>query len=317
MFCINVLASAFSIRSIRCGVHCAATMLWLNSSCVAQELEIGRWNHLPVNQNFVTANYGHTDGDIAFDPLLRIENTSVAMDTWLLGYIRTFELFDKTARIEVRQAWQTGHWTGMVNGTPTSISREGWADTFVRIGVNLLGAPPLAGSNYASYRAATKVETIVGAALGVQIPTGKYLDDKLINLGTNRFTFRPQMGIQHHHDNWTFNATGMAMIFTENSSFFGGNRLEQAPFYTIDGTVKYSFESGLWASASAGIGVGGRSTVNDSKKDDYKENYAWAVSLGFPVTSSVGFKVAYIETDHWARVGTASQTVSIALVGTW
>lgn len=276
-----------------------------------------RWNHLPIDRNFVTANYARTDGDIAFDPVLRIENAKVEMDTWLLGYIRTFELLDRTARVEIRQAWQAGDWTGVVNGTPTSISREGWADTFVRLAVNLLGSPPMAGKDYVEYRAATTVETIVGAALGVQIPTGEYLEDKLINLGTNRFTFRPQLGVQHQHYNWTFEVTGMAMIYTENTSFFDGNLFEQDPFYTIDGSFEYRFQSGIWASASAGIGVGARSTVNSIEKDDYKENYVWAVSAGFPLTRWLGFKATYLETDHWAEVGTSSQTVSVGLVGAW
>ena len=106
-------------------------------------------------------------------------------------------------------------------------------------------------------------------------------------------------------------------MYSDNSSFFGGNQLEQAPFYTIDGSIKYNFDSGLWASASAGIGIGGRSTLNNVEKDDEKENYAWAVSLGFPVASSVGFKANYLNTGHWAEVGTAAQTVSIGFVATW
>jgi hypothetical protein len=37
----------------------------------------------------------------------------------------------------------------------------------------------------------------------VQLPTGEYFDDRLINLGTNRFMFRPQIGVQHQRRNWT------------------------------------------------------------------------------------------------------------------
>ena len=82
--------------------------LWLSPPLSAQEIEIRRWNHLPIDGNFVTANFGRTDGGIAVDPVLRLDDVSVEMDTWLLGYIRTFELFDRTARVEIRQAWQAG-----------------------------------------------------------------------------------------------------------------------------------------------------------------------------------------------------------------
>ena len=295
----------------------AGAIILLGPPVHAQELEIRRWNHLPIDRNFVTANYARTEGDIAFDPVLRIEDAAVEMDTCLLGYIRTFEFLDKTARVEIRQPWQSGSWTGVLDGTPTSISREGLADAFVRFAVNLVGAPPLTGKDFTLYRAAAKVETIVGAALGVQIPTGEYLEDKLINLGTNRFTFRPQIGVNQQYYNWSFEGTAMVSIYTDNTSFFKGNLLEQDPYYTIDGSIEYSFASGIWVSAGAGFGVGARSAVNGVEKDDYKEDYAWSVSAGFPVTRSLGFKATYIQADHWAEVGTTSQTVGVGLVGTW
>ena len=291
--------------------------LWLSPPLSAQEIEIRRWNPLPIDGNFVTANFGRNDGDIAVDPVLRLEDVSVDMDTWLLGYIRTFELFDRTARVEIRQAWQEGIWNGIVDGTPTKINREGWSDTFTRFAVNLVGPPPLTGKAYADYRAATQVETIVGAALGVQLPTGQYFEDKLINLGSNRFTFSPQVGVHQQYYNWSFEATGTAWIYTDNTSFFNGNQLQQDPFYTMDGSVEYKFQSGIWASAGAGIGVGGQSTVNGVEKDDRKEDFGWSVKAGFPVTRSLGFKAAYFETDHWSKVGIASQTISVGLVGSW
>jgi hypothetical protein len=283
----------------------------------AQEVEIRRWNHLPIDRNFVTANYAHTQGDIAVDPVLRLEDVSVEMETWLLGYIRTFELLDRTARLEIRQAWQAGVWNGILDGTPTSTSREGWSDTFVRFVVDLVGAPPLAGKAYADYRAATNVETIVGAALSVQLPTGEYFKDKLINLGTNRFTFRPQLGVHQQYCNWSFEVTGTASIYTENSSFFNGNLLQQDPYYAIDGSVEYTIQTGVWASVGAGVGVGGRSTVNGVEKDDRRGDFGWLVSAGFPITTALGFKATYLETGHWAKVGVESQTVSVGLVANW
>ena len=309
--------SGITWRIVTCGALWGVLTLWLSPPIVAQELEINRWNHLPIDQNFVTANYARTQGEIAFDPVLRIEGATVEMDTWLLGYLRTFELFERTARVEIRQAWQEGTWNGLINGTQTSATREGLSDTFVKFAGNLIGAPPLAGKAYADYRAATDVETIVGVALGVQLPTGDYMEDKLINLGSNRFTFRPQLGLNQKYHNWSFEITGMASIFTDNTSFFNGNQLAQDPIYSIDGSVIYTFKSGIWASASAGIGVGGQSTVSGVDKDDHREDVGWAVSAGFPVTRSLGFKATYLELDHWEKVGTASRTMSVGLVGTW
>jgi hypothetical protein len=272
---------------------------------------------LPINENFVTAHFAHTEGDIAVDPVLRLEGVSVELDTWLIGYIRTFKLLDKTARVEIRQPWQSGTWDGLVDGRPTKVSREGWSDTFARFAVNLVGSPPLAGKAYAEYRALTEVETIVGAALGVQFPTGQYLEDKLINLGSNRFTFTPQIGLHRQYYNWSFEATGVAWFYTDNTSFFNGNERQQDPFYTVDGNVEYSFKSGVWVCLGAGIGVGGRSTVNGVENDDRREDFGWSARAGLPITRSLGFTATYLNRGHWAKVGVESHTVSVGLVGRW
>ena len=227
------------------------------------------------------------------------------------------EVSSKSARIEVRQAWQGGRWDGLVNGVPTSVERDGLADTVARLAINLIGGPPLTGKEYAAYRAAHETETIVGAALLVQVPTGEYFDDKLINLGNNRFMIRPQLGVQHRRRNWLFEITGMAWIYTDNESFFNDNRLAQDPFYTLDGTAIYTFKSGIWASVSAGVGVGGQTEINGVSNDDRKKDTSWAVSAGFPVSRSLGVRVNYINSDRWKFVGNDSRTLSIGLSASW
>ena len=64
-------------------------------------------------------------------------------------------------------------------------------------------------------------------------------------------------------------------------------------------------------------GLGGQSAVNGVERDNRREHFGWTASAGFPVTRSLGFKAAYFETEHWAKVGIASQTVSVGLVGSW
>ena len=112
-------------RAIVCRALPAVLAFCAGPPLSAQEVEIRRWNHLPINENFATINVAHTVGDISVDPRLRLEDVMVELDTWLLGYIRTFELLDKTARVEIRQAWQSGTWDGLVDGVPTMVNREG------------------------------------------------------------------------------------------------------------------------------------------------------------------------------------------------
>ena len=57
-----------------------------------------------MGSNFIGGAYAYTSGDIAFDPLLRIEDAGFELDTAAVKYIRSFELFGKSARIDFLQA---------------------------------------------------------------------------------------------------------------------------------------------------------------------------------------------------------------------
>ena len=292
-------------------------ILGLPFLCFAQELEPRRWSHLPTGKNFVGGGYSYTKADIFFDPVLRIEDAEMEMHTWALKYIRTFELLQKSARIGFTQGYQEGRWTGLLNGAPTSIKRSGLTDSVLRFAINLYGAPPLEGKEFATYRAKVDVETIFGAALVVHLPTGDYMNDKLINLGTNRFTFRPQFGVVHNRGKWSMELTASVWLYTDNNDFFNGNKLEQDPYYTIQTHLIYAFRPGLWASASAGYGSGGQSTLNQVEKNDRRENLSWALSFGFPITRQLGVKVVYLSTRSQESIGQDSDSIGVAFSIFW
>ena len=279
--------------------------------CLAQELEPRRWSHLPIGTNFAGAGFAYTDAEIAVDPILRAENVELEMRTWAATYIRTFELFGKSARIDLSQGYQQGRWSGVVDGVSTEIYRSGFTDSLMRFAINLMGAPPLSDKEYAVYRAKTDPETIIGLGLGVQLPTGEYMDDKLINLGTNRFTFRPQFGLLHKRGNWSMELSDAAWFYTDNNDFFNGSKLEQDLLYILHGHLIYTFASKVWAGISAGFDYGGQSTIDGVEKDDRKENIAWAFSIGYPLTRHLGVKAAYIARRTQETVGSDSDTVAV------
>jgi len=296
---------------------CVFLVLGLPFLCLAQELEPRRWSHLPLGTNFAGGGYAYTEADIFFDPVLRIENVEMEMHTWAVKYIRTFELFQRSARIGFVQGFQEGRWTGLVDGVSTSIRRSGLTDSILRFAINLYGAPPLEGKEFAAYRAKMDVETIVGTALMVHFPTGNYMDDKLINLGTNRFTFRPQLGVVHKRGKWSMELTGAVWLFTDNDDFFNGNKLEKDPLYTLQTHLIYTFRPRLWAAASAGYGYGGESTVSGVDKNDRRGNLAWALSLGYSITRQLGVKVAYLGTRTQESVGLDSDSIAVGFSVFW
>jgi len=299
---------------------CALLLIVISVSpslCSSQEIEPRRWSHLPINSNFVGGGYSFTQSNIYFDPVLQIENAEAEIHTIALKYLRTFELLEKSARVEFTQGYQEGKWKGTISGIPDSVTREGLTDSVARFAVNLYGAPPLQGREFAAYRAATDVETIVGTALAVNLPTGEYMEDKFINLGTNRFTFRPQFGVVHNRGKLSLELTCAIWLYTDNNDFYNGNKLEQKPLYTAQSHLIYTLRPGIWAAASIGYAYGGKSSVNGEEKNDLKENLDWALSIGYPLTHRLGVKMIYLSTRTQQETGMDTDTVAAALSYLW
>jgi hypothetical protein len=282
-----------------------------------QDIEPRRWSHLPIGANFAGVAYAYTTGDIYLDPVLKIQNAQFDLHTIGVKYIRSFTLLGKSARVDLLQPYQFGHWSGLLNGTPAAVDRTGLADTSVRCAVNLVGAPPLTGKEFAAYRAKADSETILGAGLVLQLPTGQYYGDKLINLGGNRFSIRPQLGAVHNWGKWSAELTAQTWFFTENDDYFHGRQLEQDPIYTADANLVYTFRPGLWVAGSAGYSTGGITTVNGVPNNDTQSNLGFGFSLGLPISRAVGVKLAYVGARTQVGSGMDSDTFLCALSVMW
>jgi hypothetical protein len=279
----------------------------------AQEIEPRRWSHMPIGANFAGAAYAYTAGDISLEPELRIQNATFDLQTLGLKYIRSFDLLGKSARVDLTQPYQIGHWSGLLNGAPAKVERDGLADTSLRFAVNVLGAPPLEGKEFAEYRAKADSETIVGLGLVLQFPTGQYYGDKLINLGNNRFSFRPQLGVVHNMGKWSGELTTQAWFFTDNADFFNGKRLGQDPVYSADANLIYTIRPGLWLAGSVGYAGGGVTAVNGAPSDNRQSNVGFGLGLGIPLSRAIGVKLAYIGTRTQVKTGLDSDTVTCAV----
>jgi hypothetical protein len=291
-------------------------LLWQAFICTetqAQDLEPRRWSHLPIGLNVLGVATAWTDGDISFDPVLRIEDGT--FDMWVagVGYARSFELFGKSARFDFNAPYARGRWEGLVNGVDTVVRRQGFMDPYMRFSINLYGAPPLRGKEFVQYRREHPVETTIGAAIGVMLPLGDYNDQKLINLGNNRFTIRPQLGVLHQRYKWQFELTGSVFLSQANDEFWKGNELKRDPLWFSQGHIIYTFKPGLWASASVGYAYGGQSKINGVSKDDDQRTLYTALSLGVPINMQQGLKFSYFTSETHTSTGSSYN----ALIAAW
>ena len=283
----------------------------------AQDLEPRRWSHLPVGLNVLGIGTGWTEGDTLFDPVLRIEDTTFDLYTTGIGYVRTFDLYGKTARLDATLPYAMGRWEGLLDGELTSVRRHGFADPRLRFSVNLYGAPALKGKAFAAYRGENPVNTTVGAAVTLTMPFGEYTSERLINLGSNRWIVRPQLGVLHQRLNWQFEVTGSVLLYETNHEFWQGSVREQDPLWFVQGHVIRSFKPGWWFSLSGGFAHGGRSHVNgDRKQDDARARYL-ALSLGMPLDSNQSLKVTYLATNTHIAQGSNTDTLVLGWSMNW
>lgn len=284
---------------------------------VAQELEPRRWSHLPIGVNFAGIGGAYYMADIFVDPVLQLEDVKMEEGTLAVSYLRTFKFFDKSARAEVLQAVNWATWSGLLAGQPAETSRQGLADPRLRLAVNLVGAPPLKGEEFARYRAGLKRETIVGMGLVVHFPLGSYQDDKLLNLGANRFTFRPQVGVTHNWGKWSVELTGSLWFYTANDDFVGGHVLEQDPLLTMQAHCVYTFRPGLWLGCGMGYGYGGQSIVDGTRASDLKGNLGYTVGASYSFTRSLGIKFGYTGIRTMESTGLDSHSFVLAMSVMW
>jgi hypothetical protein len=269
----------------------------------AQDLEPRRWTVLPAGLNVVGAGYVRLEGDVAFNPVLNIENATTSGQALAVSYVRSFAVGDKIARLDVVVPWANMRWTGLLNGDPATASRVGLSDPKLRLSIILAGDKPdeLATSN-----------TVIGAAVTIGVPFGDYLEDKLLNLGNNRVYVRPQLGVLHTRGNWSYELTGSVFLFGDNDDFYGGSVLEQDPLYAVQTHLIYAFDKpGYWAALSAGYGWDGQSTVDGNKANDNRRLFLSALAVGIPVGKRQGVKFAYLRTRTNASTGADIDSLSL------
>ncbi len=290
----------------------ACLCLLLANQAYGQDVEPRRWTAMPVGINVVGVGYAFSTGDIAFDPVLQIEDATVDMHTLVVSYAHSFALFGRSARIDAIVPWRHGFWSGLLQDAPASATRDGLADPSFRLSINLYGAPALGMDEFIRRAAAQPINTVVGAAIAVKVPLGDYMEEKLLNLGQNRYVTRPQIGVLHTRGKWSYELTGSTYFFSKNNDFWNGNTLEQDPVHALQAHVIRVLKPGLWASLSVAYGWRGETTVNDVASNNDKSDVLAALSVGFPVGQKQGLKLIYLHSQTHRITGADLDTLALS-----
>ncbi|MBR0830736.1 transporter [Bradyrhizobium manausense] len=278
----------------------------------AQDAEPRQYSNTPIGLNFLIAGYIYAQGKLAFDPQLPIADAQFHSNTGALAYVRSFDFLGYSAKFDVIVPYSEFSARAHAQGLQRERDMTGFGDPRFRVSVNLLGAPALSLKEFASY----KQDLIVGVSLQVSAPLGQYDDTKLLNLGNNRWSFTPELGISKAWGRWTFEVAPSVTFFTVNPDFFDGRRFEQAPLYLLRTSLIHNFDSGAWISLDGIYFKGLRTTVNGNRGDNEQENARAGFTIGLPIDRQNSIKLN-AGTGIYTRTGSQFSNVAIAWQYRW
>lgn len=303
-----------TIRDItRAATLVLALVAGLARGAASQDLEPRAYSASPVGTTFVVAAVGRSSGNVLTDPSLPVEDVQATLGIATAGAGYTFDLLSRTALVLAAFPYGRAHATGRVQEAAAEVSRVGWADARFKLSVNLIGGKALRRSEFATARRST----IVGVSLTAVAPTGQYFSDKLVNLGSNRWSLKPEAGVSFPLGHFSIDGYAGVWLFGSNDQFYPGTALrEQERVIAFQGHASYTFRPRLWAAIDGTWYTGGSTTVNGVAKGDLQRNSRLGATVSVPLGGRQSLKGSF-STGASTRIGADFNTMTVAWQMSW
>ncbi len=253
----------------------------------------------------------HLQGSEAlqFDPAHYIyPGADVEADIIMVSYARHMTLFDRPASLLVTLVEGSVDADfdinltppeflppGVVPGTDFSQSSSGFADPAVQLDVNLFGTPPLIGGfDVLNYEPTWTLD----AAVMLGIPIGEYDDDKVVNLGLNRYYGRIAFPFKYHFRVFSpgymssLEVVPSVWLFGENDDFVG-QKLENEPMWQLEAHWTHDFTRHFFASIDLLYRKGFQSEFDGVDVGSDVEIGDIGLTLNFQVTDNLTLRTSF------------------------
>ncbi len=263
----------------------------------AQELNPRAYVITPVGTNAINLGYSHLEGNLDLAGAAPITEAQAAVDLAAFGYYRSFGLLGRSANLAVAIPYAVGDFSGTVADAPKQARRSGFLDSSLRLSVNLIGGAAMEPKEFVKWRQ----DVLLGVSLKIVAPTGQYDPTTLINLGTNRWAFKPEIGYSQRFSHWVLDGYAAVWFFTENPEFFSHNQYfpgvrskTQSPVTALEAHLSYDVRPRLWVSLDANFWAGGEASVNGvSNPATYQRSSRVGITASIPLTARNSIKISY------------------------
>ena len=290
----------------------ALSVCWAAATCRAQEIEPRAYAPSPVGVNLLLGVAAYSEGGVLTDPSLPVTDIEAKISALGWGYVRTFSLAGRSANVGFAVPYVQLDASGNIGEEQRTASREGVGDTKLRLAVNLLGGPAMTPREFAQ----REPKTTLGFGLMVNVPTGEYDPTKLVNIGTNRWAAKTELGLSHPMGKWLLETYAGTWWFGDNDNYFGGQLREQDPLTSFQAHLSYNFNPRLWVALNTTYYQGGQTTLNGVDRHDRQANSRAGVTVSMPVGKEYTLKFS-VSRGATTRIGSNFTNFGLSFSYAW
>ncbi len=184
---------------------------------------------------------------------------------------------------------------GKTAGVAFNQSASGFADPVIQLDVNLFGTPPLKSNvDLLNYEPTWTLDL----ALMLGFPIGKYDDDKLVNLGQNRWFGRVAVPFKYHFGVFapgymsSFEVVPSVWLFAENDDFIN-QKLENEPLWQLEAHLTHDFTRSFFGSLDLLYRGGFQSEIDGVDVGDELDIGNLGFTLSYQVTDNMAIRTGY------------------------
>jgi len=259
----------------------------------AQFTDAHSYDNTPAGTNQLEVSYAYVRANASIDTSLVITGAELNLNQGAINYTRYFGLFHRLAWVEA--GLPVAGLSGSITGTSIHGSTTGTGDSSYAAAVLLKGGPALSVAQFEDYKPITNL----GVSLSITAPTGSYHPDRVLNLGSDRWSFKPEIGLSHPfgpEQKWQVDAYANAYLYTDNTTFHGREVLRQQPLPGFEGHVSYSFRDNLWVSLDTRYSFRGTTFVDGVNQNNAQQNVILGSEMNVSMNSSSSLLFEFAKT---------------------
>jgi hypothetical protein len=305
-----------TIMQLRFVLVLLVSLASLTGQLSAQDLAPRAYVITPVHSNAITITWAFYDGGLNFNGTIPVTNATGTYYVSIFTYSHSLNFFGRTANITASLPYGVGTFQGDVSEQSRSVYRSGLLDSNFRFSVNLIGGPAMQPKEYAKW----KQKRLLGLSLKMVAPTGQYSSTKLINWGSNRWAFKPELGYSERWGHWSVDGYAGVWFYTTNTAFYAGpvtKPQNESPIGALEGHLSYDVRPRFWLSLDGNFWSGGITSLSGIRNLATKQTGSrLGGTASIPISKHQSIKISY-SNGTYIIFGGNYQNVSVAWQYSW